>query len=467
MVKEEAFMKLYRNLIILVVVLLAIVGSILIYNFVFKSDTSPVDDKSISISKFESDKVSEFTLEGTEGKIVFKKNGTEWELVSGGNFPLDKTNVSSVITNMADLTAYKLIEENVSSMEKYGLDKPYKITVKLSDGTESVVEVGNMTPTKQGYYVKKGGSNTVYAIYSYTGDSIVATKEELRNKYLFDVVSTDIIKFAMDRNGKRVIAAEKSEKEGWQLSVPIKGNANLVKLTTALDALSRTLAFGYKEVNAQELSEYGLDKPAYVIESATADKNVKLLLGKRNESNSSIYGMFDGGSEVFSVDANSLSFIDIKPIEVCETLVFCPSIYDVSETVVSIDGKTITAKIQSDSAKPEDDKFIIDGIDVMNKGEAGKEGAEAFRNYYRSLVGLTCNDIELLDQKPAGTPEITITYALEKAPGKMVVEFVPKDDKNYYIVKNGEYSGMVMRKSAFDQADGIRRNYENLMKVVK
>jgi hypothetical protein len=190
-------------------------------------------------------------------------------------------------------------------------------------------------------------------------------------------------------------------------------------------------------------------------------------LGKKDEKNSTFYGMLDGGKEVFSEDANSLSFVDIKPIELCETLVYCPTIYDVSETVVSIDGKTITLKIQSDSAKPEDDKFRIDGIDVMNKGATDKDGVEAFKNYYRSLVGLTYNDIELLDHKPAGTPEITITYTLEKAPGKMVVEFIPKDDRNYYIIKNGEYSGMIIRKSVFDQADGARKNYESLMKVVK
>lgn len=466
MVKEEAFMKLYRNLIILVVVLLALIGSILLYNFVFKSETA-VDDKSISVSKFESDKASEIIIEGNEGKIVLKKNDTQWELVSGGDFPLNNTAVNSIVTNMADLTAYKLIEENSSSLDKYGLENPYKLTIKLKDGTESIVQVGNETPTKQGYYIKKIDSNDVYAVYTYIGDALIATKEDIRNKYLFDVNSADIVNFVLYRNGNKVIEADKSEEEGWQLSLPVKGDADLVKLTSAFDALVRTLAVGFKEVSPEELSEYGLDNPAYVIEAATADKNVKLLLGKKNEEKKTIYGMFDGGSEIFSVDANSLSFIDIKPIEVCDTLVFCPSIYDVSDIVVTMDGKTTTSEIHSDSAKPEDDKFIVDGIDVMNKGEGGKAGPEAFRNYYRSLVGLTYNDIEFLDQKPEGTPEITITYTLEKAPGKMVIEFVPKDDKNYYVFKNGEYTSTVIKKSVFDQADGVRKNYENLMKVIK
>lgn len=464
MVKEEAFMKLYRNLIILVAVLLILVGGIVTYKLTSKNDTSAVDDKMITLTSFDREKITEFTLEGTEGKIAFKKNGTEWELASGDNFPLSEPNITSVVTNISDLRAYKLIEENASSMDKYGLDKPYKITYKMADGTEGLLEIGSMTPTNQGYYVKKGDSKTVYVIYTYTGDALVATKEDLRNRNIFDVNSAEIIKFAMDRNGKKAFAAEKSEQEGWQLSVPIKGNANLVKLSTISDAFVRTQGVSYKEVNAQELSQYGLDNPAYVIEAATTDKSVKLLLGKKDEKKSTIYAMFDGSNEIFSVDANSLSFVDIKPIELCDTLVYCPTIYDVSETVVSIDGKTITAKIQSDSAKPEDDKFSIDGIDVMNKGTAGEE---AFKNYYRSLVGLTFNEIEFLDQKPTGTPEITITYSLEKAPGKMVVEFIPKDDRTYYIIKNGQYSSMVIRKSVFDQADGARKNYENLMKLVK
>lgn len=465
MVKEEAFMKLYRNIIILVAVSLALVGALVAVNRFSKDDTAvEKGDKSLVLSEFDSEQVTELIVESTEGKFVFKKKDTEWEMTSGGNFPLNIQNLESVISNSSDLKAYKLIEENAVSLDKYGLDNPYIVTMKMSDGTQKVLEIGSMTPTKEAYYMKTSDSNNVYAVYSFIADFVIATKDELRNKNVFDVFSTDVIKFELDRKGKKVFSAEKSDERGWQLKEPIKGNANLVRLTTIFDTFVRATASTYIEENAQDFSQYGLDNPQYVVEAATAEAKVKLFLGKSIEGDSIYYARLDGSNEVFTIDKSLLSFIDIKAIEVIDTLVYTPFIYDVSEVVVNIDGKTIVSQIESDSANTEADKFTIDGLAVMDKGE---EAEDAFRNYYRSLVGIYITDIELLDVKPAGTSEITITYTLEKAPGKMVIEFIPKDDKKYYVLENGEYFGKVVNKSSFDEGDGARKNYEKLMKLLQ
>jgi len=464
-------MKLYRNIIILVAVLLVLGGILLAVNLTSKDEETELDDGSIiTLYNFESEKLTEYTIESDEGTFVFRKKSSngeydvEWEMVSGGNFPLNHQNVNIVALNAVDLKAYKLIEENPSSLEIYGLDNPYRVTFKLDDGTEKYIEVGSMTPTKQAYYIRISDSNNVYAIYSYKGDLLVATKDELRNKNIFDVYSSDVVKFSLDRDGKRVFSAEKVEEIGWQIKEPMPGNADLVKLTTILDTFVRVSANTYVEENASDLSKYGLDNPKYVIEAATDDVNVKLLLGKATEGESVFYARLDGSNDVFTVDKSSLSFIDVKLIEVYETLVYTPFIYDVSEVVVNIDGKTIVSHIESDSEKPEEDKFTIDGLDVMSKGE---EAENAFRNFYRSLVGICFSDLEFLDQKPTGTPEITITYTLEIDPGKMVIEFIPKDDKRYYVLENGEYLGKVVKKSVFDEADGVRKNYAKLMEILK
>jgi hypothetical protein len=334
----------------------------------------------------------------------------------------------------------------------------------MSDGTQKVLEVGSLTPTKEAYYMKTGDSNNVYVVYTFIADFIIVTEDELRNKYVFDVYSTDVIKFELDREGKKVFSAEKTEELGWQIKEPLKGNADLVRLTTIFDAFVRATASTYIEENAQDFSQYGLDNPRYVIEAATADKDVKLFIGKSIEGDSLYYGRLDGSNEVFTIEKGSLSFLDIQPIEVCESLIFTPFIYDVSEVVVSIDGKTTVSQIESDSSNTEADKFTVDGIDVISKG---REAEEAFRNYYRSIVGVYITELELLDEKPTGTPEISIKYTLEIAPDEMVIEFIPKDDRKYYVFENGEYSGKVINGSVFDEGDGIRKNYERLMKILQ
>jgi len=45
-------------------------------------------------------------------------------------------------------------------------------------------------------------------------------------------------------------------------------------------------------------------------------------------------------------------------------------------------------------------------------------------------------------------------------------EFIPRDERTYYAVKNGKYTGIVVRKDAFDAEDGPRKTYEELMKFL-
>lgn len=464
-------MKLYRNMIILVAVLLALGGVLVAAKLLIKNDTEDVDDENIiTLYAYDSKLLTDLIIESDDGKFVFKKReGTEeydaeWDMISGGEFPIHNQNVNIVSLNAVDLKAYKLVEENPESLDIYGLDNPYRVTFKLSDGTEKYIDVGSMTPTKQAYYIRISDSNNVYAIYSYKGDLLVATKDEIRNKNVFDVYSDEVMKISLDRDGKKVFAAEYSEEVGWQITEPIKIGANLVKLSTIFETFVRASAETYIEENAQDLAKYGLDNPKYVIEAATADVHVKLLLGKNTDGETLYYARYDNSNEVFTIDKSSLSFIDIKTIEVLDTLIYTPFIYDVSEVVVNFDGKTVVSQVESDSAKPEEDKFTVDGIDVLSKGS---DGEEAFRNFYRSLVGIYYSDIEILEEKPTGTPEISITYILEKDPGKMVIEFVSKDEKKYYVLENGEYLGKLVNKSVFDEGDGLRKNYAKLMDVLK
>lgn len=68
--------------------------------------------------------------------------------------------------------------------------------------------------------------------------------------------------------------------------------------------------------------------------------------------------------------------------------------------------------------------------------------------------------------KPEGKPEVIITYYLKKAPGTMKVEYIPKDANNYYVVKNGKYSGIVVAKKKFDEPDGLRDTYKKLVQAM-
>ncbi|HHV30255.1 DUF4340 domain-containing protein [Acetivibrio mesophilus] len=460
-------MKLYRNIIILVVAFLVLIGAY----FVVKPMLSVEEEeyKSIEVYKLDKDQAVELTVKNNEDIFAFKKNDTEWELVSGGDFDINQVQIDSIVSNMCDLYAYKLVEEKPKSLEKYGLENPVVVTVKFSDGSTAEIEVGNETPTRTGYYIREKSKDAVYTIALYAGNILKANENSIRNRFILDVTTQEVTEFAVTREGKQSFKALKSNDKGWQLVEPIEAGINMVRLNTALDALVRAEVVDYIEKDVKDLAKYGLDNPSYVVEAATESQRVTLLIGDVKENHSESYGMFKGSNEVFTLNPGSLGFLDTPALEMTDGIIYAPYIYTVNDAEINIDGKTIKLKIEEVKAETETEvdkeyKFYVDGIDVEAK--KGEEAVAKFRNYYASLIGVMASAIEP-EAEPAGDAEISIIYNLNTEPGKVTVEFIPRDEKTYYAMRNGQYTGIVVRKDAFDAEDGPRKVYENLMTMLQ
>ena len=136
-----------------------------------------------------------------------------------------------------------------------------------------------------------------------------------------------------------------------------------------------------------------------------------------------------------------------------------------------MDGKTVSNIIQTDKGDPkakvdadkDKDKFFVDGIDASGKDS---DDNQPFRTYYQALIGVLLDSVEI-GAVPTGAPEIIIDYTLNVAPGRMKVEFIPKDKDYYYVVKNGVYSNILVQKSQFDKPEGVRDSYKKLMDFLK
>lgn len=70
-------MKLYRNIIILVVMFLVLGGVLLALKLTLKDEETDFDDDSIiTLYNFESTKLTEYTIESEEGTFVFRKKSS-------------------------------------------------------------------------------------------------------------------------------------------------------------------------------------------------------------------------------------------------------------------------------------------------------------------------------------------------------------------------------------------------------
>jgi hypothetical protein len=464
-------MKTYRNAIILVVILGLLIGA---YAFVSNKKASQgADDKRDIIRIFDlyTDNMVELTLQNEDGTFVFERNIVKeedreikiWKLVSHDDFKVDKDVINSIAINFSSLIADKVIEEEAEDLTKYGLDKPVTVTVKMDDGSVKAIEVGNKTPTGSGYYVKEKDSRKVYTISSYSGDKIKVSKNDIKDRQLFDVEREDVKAFTLERKNEKVFSSTKTGDYTWIMTYPIKGNTYYEAVDTMLGAVVQTRIIDFEEENASDISKYGLDKPRYAFEFGTSTNETKrFLLGNDKVKGKEVYAKLEDSDEVFTVSIEPFGFLD-KPLkEIVEVFAYIVNINDVNKIVVEMDGQTTTSILETDKEDRDKDKFYVNGKDASMKDD---RGSQLFRKYYQALIGVRLSEVDP-EGVPEGEADITFTYYLKKDPGTMKVEFIPKDEHYYYVVKNGEYSGILVSKKEFDEEEGVRNSYKKLMEAI-
>lgn len=457
-------MKLYKNAIILLVVVGLLVGA-----YAFASTRKPAETEGPdlpSVEKvFEIDKakISEVTIVNKEEKFVFVKKDDAWTLAFPENFKADTSKIDSVVSNLAYITADRVIEENAADLEQYGFGKPLQISIKHEEGTKEL-EMGDLNSTKDAYYIKEKGSSKVYTISKYTGDAIAVSRNDLRDKTLYTLNTEEAIGVSMSKAGNLVFSAKKIEDSQWVLTAPIEGNADASKISPILEALATTSSYmNFIEEKPTDLEKYGLKNPAHVLEFETASGKTKLLLGSEKEKGKEVYAKLADRDDVFTIDESSMNFLD-KPLkEIIEVFAYITNIQDVSKIVVEIDGTTTVSEIVTDKDDKDKDKFTVNGKDATMKDEKDNS---LFRKYYQALIGVTMDEIDI-DGKPSGKPEIKFTYSLKKDPGTMTVEFIPKDDSFYYVVKNGKYANILVAKKKFNEAEGVRETQKKILEAIK
>ena len=465
-------MKLYRNAIILVVIVALLVGA---YFVISRNKAADADQNASSTSTdtlklvdYTTDKLEAVTLQHPDGMFVLTQQGTTWELTSPTDFKADPSILSSVAINAASVTADKLVEENAQDLTKYGLDKPVVVKLKLKDKTEKSYEIGDKTPTKGGYYVKVTGENKVYVVGSYTCDQILTDRNGLKSKDIFGITSDMINRISMDRKGENVFSSEADTqaKTSWSLLKPIKGNTNTSALTPMFEALAGTRVDEFIEEKPADLSKYGLDKPSYALDFGTTTAGAfKLLLGDEKVKGSEMYAKLDGKDEVFTIDSTAYNFLD-KPLkEIIDVFVYLVKIDQVTGIDLTMDGKTDTMKLdvykdkdgKSDSDK---DKFTFNGKDASGKNADDKQ---PFREFYQALIGIGLDEVDLSGAAPADSnPEISVKYTLKDR--TMKVDLVSKDDEYYYAFRNGEYANILVKKTKNDfGVAGMKDSYKKLV----
>ncbi|NOU69955.1 DUF4340 domain-containing protein [Paenibacillus sp. LMG 31458] len=98
-------------------------------------------------------------------QIELARSGSGWEMKSPAAAPINTNQVGSWLDALGLVTSTKLVEDQVSNLSNYGLDKPlgtYEVTLK--DGSKKGLLVGTALPIEGFSYVQVEGSPAVYQV---------------------------------------------------------------------------------------------------------------------------------------------------------------------------------------------------------------------------------------------------------------------------------------------------------------
>jgi len=173
-----------------------------------KKESSSSYTPSPKLGNLESSELVKIELPG----IVLEKSDEVWKLtyLEGGIPPsgieLDQRQIQVMTYSLASVWVDRIVDEAPADLSAYGLDKgASKTTVTDSSGNKAEYFLGDMTPSRTGYYVMEEGDPKVYTVSAYTAGALRFTLNSIRRRNLFQGIElANLTHLRLERPGGRI-----------------------------------------------------------------------------------------------------------------------------------------------------------------------------------------------------------------------------------------------------------------------
>lgn len=420
-------MKKYLKITVLLAVAAAFV--VCLY-FVSKSPDLTVEEQEtvteeILVRTLDSPVISMKLSNGT-GTYEFIKNDGEWQSVFKQNEKTHGNTVVSLESILCATFAEELIEENVSSLSKYGLDDPSAELSGVTDAGEEVcILIGNsVVGTK--YYFTMDNKN----VYTMGAD-----EAGLLLVGMSAFVDLSLTSLSVDSIAKTVICADEPiiiEKKqitessqtaddlfSYAVTTPVRANASPSDTQKLFESISSVGASDF--IYDMDPSIAKIDDNRY-FEIETDGGKMKYFLGA--EDGGSVYVKKEGAGGIYKVSKDKLSFMDLSVFDLVDKHICLHYISEVSSVLIkSNEGEY---------------KIIFGDNPSVNGKSISEDDATGF---YQRLISLSYDGS--IDGSLSGENEVTITFYLEN--GSETIEFLDAGVMDYEVRKAG-ISGLKIQK---------------------
>lgn len=448
------------------------------------------EDKSVKLTdKTEADVVQITVKNNSDEYVIVKgKDSTDtetvWVIEGIEDANLLTSNIGSVVSNAASLTANQLVEENTADLGKYGLTVPEAtVTVKYSD-SEYTFLVGKEVPSSSSeVYFCEQGKNTVY---TYSKSSLSGFS---KNKFAYidtaavpaynQQAGEEVLKFTIERSDleEPIVIEQIPPAEDGQISVftyeltsPFNAYADLTNAPNFIYSLfgltaSEVAWFGMTEA---DYALSGLNDPSCVFTLDTTLGSYTITLGNPIVEEVSddeghvtkelvgIYGMSSAVPDtLFRFNTDDIPAMTIQAESIISELFLMPYIYSLeSVEYTDNEGRSITLGFETILAEEEG------GTDEHKhylNGELHEE--QRVKDLYQFFISASGDELYFEEEKGELLATITYNYT-DKNEGKDVVQFYSSETDRYVIINvNGEN----LFKTSQIYLTQLRSNVDNML----
>lgn len=265
--------------------------------------------------------VAEVILERPSGTVkLIKEEEGKWALKEPVVAKADQDEVNRLVENLLKARKDRVIAEDPSDLEPYGLTKPaYVVTMKGSNPQgERVVLIGSKNPTEVYHYARLQGEKKVFLVSDALRRDVEKNLLELRDKTLIKFETQDVESVRVAGENQEVVLKKTGDRQ-WEIEAPGNLHADADAVQSLLFKLSRTKAVAFEDTPQKSLSEMGLDPPKRKIglKLKGQDGEATILLGEVVEEGTQegkkqrLWAKLEGDSPVVQIEASQVGEVPV------------------------------------------------------------------------------------------------------------------------------------------------------------
>lgn len=380
-----------------------------------------------------------------EGNEVEETQETIYTVVGFEDAQLQSGQAESIANQASNMASTEIIDISGKNLSDYGLDKPRaKVKTTFNDGTVVKMDIGNDAPSDLGTYIKYSDKTEVYLTGKDSVNAFFYSVLDLLNTEITDAASTEENaelksltlsgtnfpqEVTMVPNDDETCSAHYKLTKPEERFVNVVNGDNVKGSVRGLSALS-VVAYHPSE---DQLSKYGLSKPAATVEAEFNDNSYKLSASKADDSGN-VYVYNHDTNIVYQVSDTKVAWATTSYEDLKYEYVLKPSEEKLSSIEITADGKTY--KFGLEKVTKTDDEGNETSSTKITYGD--KSIAESkFTTFFDNLTTVQRSG-DGSGAKPSGKAVLTVKYNYNNGKASDTLTFYKAENRKMLVQVNGK-----------------------------